>query len=452
MRCFMRRVPLLALLFLVASWTVTAAPVKSPEPSGTGRRLTKESVDKYNNALLGAVGEFLESCDGPAFTNASSELVSLIQGCSVALPPSQGGWGQGICDPGCVAYINKVEDSLPGCERELNIAEALLAKNMTRAFLSNGTLPRGDDAVVLTASVQINQPEIPDDFFTSKEDGTSLFANQTFSRAFVSTMTKFMLSSFAEYYSGCVSFPIQDISESTVLNVTINRTQEEELVLDQYQAKLAKFRSQLLEEFSTWLPEQCRGSEYVAPSYDFLELALKCNNASSNEYFYPSADATCPEECIQFSTISAKELPGCHVAEELLVSQLGYEWAKMYLLEGKLPSDGNPDLMQGSQKLFVHLLNLGSETQYPTDLFDQDDRREEYASNFTRAIGFLQITAKDLSTEFATNYHLGCYRKDPKMSTTTPGEIDQVSSGTSSASLMIQVTTVVLALYLVTLL
>lgn len=430
---------------------MTASPAPSPEPSGDGR-FTKESLDKYNTALLGAVGDFLKSCDGAAFTDASSELVSLAQECTVTFPPSQGGWGQGTCDPGCAAFVDMLDESLPGCEGEMNIAEALLAKNMTREFLLNGTLPQGDDAAVLTEYVQINQPTIPDDFFTSKEDGASLFANQTFSRAFVSAMTNFILSSFSEYYSGCVSFPIEDISESTVLNVTSNRTQEEELVLDRYQAKLAIFRSQLLEEFGTWLPEQCRGSEYVAPSYDYIELTLKCNSAFSTEYLYPSAEATCPEDCIQLATISEKELPECQVAEDLLVSQLGSQWAKNYLLEGKLPSDGNPDLMQGSQKLFFGLLNLGiypdSETQYPTDFFDQDDRREEYASNFTRAIGFLQTTAKDLSAQFATYYHLGCYRKDPKMSTTTPGEIDQVSSGTSRAFLMAQVSTVVSALCL----
>lgn len=447
LRWLVRRVPL-AVLVLAASWLdVASAP--SPE-SGGGGGLIKESWDKYNSALLGAVGGFINNCAGPAFTNVSNETFSLAQACTVSNP--QGGWGQGTCDPGCRKYIGQLESELPGCVSELDIAEALLAKNMTRAFLSNGTLPRGDDAAALTAYVQINQPTIPDDFFTSKEDGASLFANQTFSRAFVSAMTRFTLSSFSEYYSGCVSFPIEDISESTVLNVTSNRTQEEELALDQYRAKLSKFRSQLLEEFRAWLPEQCRGNDYLAPSYDYIELDLKCTEAFSSDYMYPSAEATCPEDCIQFSTISEQELPECQIAEDLLVSQLGSQWARTYLLEGKLPSDGNSDLMQGSQELFFRLLNLAGDTQYPTDFFDQDGRREEYASNFTRAIGFLQTTAKDLSAQFATNYHLGCYRKDPKMSTATPGEIDQVSSGTSSAFLMSQISTVVFALCLVALL
>lgn len=443
LRWVVRRVPL-AVMVLAAGW-MGVASTPSPD-SGGGGGLNKEIWDKYNSAMLGAAGRFITNCVGPTFTNVSNETLSLAQACTVSNP--QGGWGQGTCDPGCRDYIGQLESELPGCVLELDIAEALLAKNMTRAFLSNGTLPSGDAAAALTAFVQINQPTIPDDFFTSKEDGASLFANQTFSRAFVNAMTRFIQSSFSEYYSGCVSFPIEDISESTVLNVTSNRTQEEELVLDRYQTKLAKFRSQLLEEFSAWLPEQCRGSEYLAPSYDYMELALKCDDAFSSDYMYPSAEATCPEDCIQLSTISEQELPECHIAEDLLVSQLGSQWARMYMSEGKLPSDGNPDLMQGSQKLFFSLLNLGGDTQYPTDFFDQDDRREEYASNFTRAIGFLQTTAKDLSQQFATNYHLGCYRKDPKMSTGTPGEIDQVSSGISSPFLIRQISTVVFALCL----
>ena len=49
-----------------------------------------------------------------------------------------------------------------------------------------------------------------------------------------------------------MTYPIEDISESTVLNVTINRTKEEELALDRYLADVAKFRSQLVKEFGIW--------------------------------------------------------------------------------------------------------------------------------------------------------------------------------------------------------
>ena len=135
---------------------------------------------------------------------------------------------------------------------------------------------------------------------------------------------------------------------------------------------------------------------------------------TNHEYFYPSADATCPEECIQFATISERKLSQCQLAEDMLISWLGFEWASMYLGDAKLPSDGNPELMQGSQKLFIRALNLAAGTKYPTDFFDQENRREEYINSITKAKGYLQIVAKDMPSTFATLYHLGCYRKDPR--------------------------------------
>ena len=169
-----------ASLFLAAS---ASSPAPSPEFI-----TTKTFVDKFRAGMLGAAREFTPKCNVPRFTQCDYRRC-VAKRCLCSGEQAQRGVGQNTCAVECQEAYEFDANLFPGCELEASIAEALVGKNITRAFLSNGTLPRGDDVIVLTALAQRGGNN-PDDVFTSMEDGAPLLANLTRAKGCCAVMTE----------------------------------------------------------------------------------------------------------------------------------------------------------------------------------------------------------------------------------------------------------------------
>lgn len=260
-------------------------------------------------------------------------------------------------------------------------------------------------------------------------------SNATLLRPYLSMLAGIIPNEALLAFRNCLDeedLKIENIQTDLALNVTKNRSDAQKEEIKNTREKIAKYREALLQWTEGDFPEQCQGDAYIRPSDDYIELMMKCDDATVPNVLYPSPTATCPEECIQFATLAEQELPGCELVESLLMSMEGSYLTRMYAFNGTLPSGDD-------QKLLMSVLSASTSTSYPENFFDQDNRRETYATNATMATGFLQVVAKDMISDFSTTMHLGCLRKNPKGPTLADygAFLDETSSSSDATTISV---------------
>lgn len=361
---------------------------------------------------LDVLGDWIPSCNTKGFREVPDNYTDMSWTCVDSIINYPG--IDMVCTPECRDMLTFEEEVFgPGCTRERLVAQGLFMKNVSREFFANGTFPEDKDTFKLLNTYLmpfIRSYNESDDYLSRLANNETARSNATLLAAFVNPVSYFGSISSWLMQAGCLDpsdMMIEDISTDIKLNVTKNRSEQQMKEISDRRDKYARFREALVNsELSEDLPEQCRGSDFIRPSDDYIELLMKCDEASRN-HLYPSAEQVCPEECVQYATLSEMELPGCMLAEDIIISLTSYFWTLKYGLEQELPQE---DL----QKVFMALLSDSTETSYPDDFFDQENRRENYANNATLAKGFLQAVSKDLVNSLNVDLYLGCYRNNPE--------------------------------------
>lgn len=372
----------------------------------------KEAFNNLHELLLSSLGEYVPSCDTEAFRNVTSEYVDLRDACGVSLNSNEYG---GLCSPACrdfVSYEQEVFGS--ACTYEKLVAQALFLTNVTANLFDTWAFPEGQELELLNAWIKpaIESLNLSADYISELSNNETSRSDLTMIRPLFSVASDLQFTTVWMLLQGCLDVGdlfIEDFSPDMTLDVTQNRTDEEKKEISRYRDSLAQARTWLVQLYGDNLPEQCRGEDFIRPSDDYLELMMKCNAANSVINYFNSSQVagSCPEVCVQFSTLSEMELPACQLAEDLIQTSAGYDWALDFAYFGELPAGDD-------QKFFASLFSAYGNVTLSDDLFDQDDIREMYKEDAIQSAGFLRLITR-LPSGVSLKAHLGCYRNNPNM-------------------------------------